>query len=790
MRNQAIFNYYTMKHLSIFLALICLGSISCSTEVEQEMPLDNYNIIWTTPSENATGSMPVGGGNLQLNAWREKDDLLFYLGSTDSYMDHSTQLGKLGRVRLQIFPNPFSTTFKQELNLQESEIVFTGDEGFQLKVWVDVFHPIVHVEMQSEKPVEVVAHYETWKLEHQFTEDNRILFYHRNASTNAALEKMIEEQRADPFKDKITDPLKNLTSGGVLYAEGLIPFVADSGVYMKTPYHSLVLKSKELLKKLDLRVAIRIEQDETLEQWKEQLYTLTTQTAQTATSDRQQSIAWWKEFWDRSYIHIHPDADPAQMVHADVRKDEKAAAWQVGRNYQLFRYLLGCTHGARHPILFNGGIFNVDNTNGQSPEYRNWQGCEFMAQNQRLVYWPLLKTGDNDLMQPVMNMYRNGIKLQKARAQNYWNIEGAAYPEALNIYGLHAVYADPDMMTDSFGRCANRKREASEYGHSGLIHLEHHYTSMLDFAYMFLEAARFGKEELQRQMPVIENAVKYYDNYYQQCRLALKGERLTANGKLELFPSSALELYCEAKNPTDVVCGLRALVKGVLSFPKEELTEEQYNYFNDVLQRLPQIPTVEKEGRTMLPPAETWKLEGDQPNMEFPQLYALFPFETYSFDDTVGLNIAKNTWLYNSKASAQKNYICWFQGGIFTAHLGLTDEAKSYAINKFLHPLGDRGHKNVPVKRFPVFWDNPGFCQCPDMDHGGAAMIGLQDMLMQTQGQHIYLLPAWPKEWNCNFKLHAPYNTIVQGVIQNGKLQSYKVTPASRKKDVVIMNGF
>ena len=193
-----------MKHLSIFLALICLGSISCSTEVEQEMPLDNYNIIWTTPSENATGSMPIGGGNLQLNAWREKDDLLFYLGSTDSYMDHSTQLGKLGRVRLQIFPNPFSTTFKQELNLQESEIVFTGDEGFQLKVWVDVFHTVVHVEMQSENPVEVVAHYETWKLEHQFTKDNRILFYHRNASTNAALEKMIEEQRADPFKDKRT----------------------------------------------------------------------------------------------------------------------------------------------------------------------------------------------------------------------------------------------------------------------------------------------------------------------------------------------------------------------------------------------------------------------------------------------------------------------------------------------------------------------------------------------------------------------------------------------------------
>lgn len=120
----------------------------------------------------------------------------------------------------------------------------------------------------------------------------------------------------------------------------------------------------------------------------------------------------------------------------------------VVRNYQLFRYLLGCTRGAHHP---------------------------------------------------VMNMYRNVVGLPKERAQTYWGIEGAAYPEALNIYGLHAVYADAEMMSDCFGRCPNRKRTKFEYGHSGLIHLEHHYTSMLDFAYMHLEAARYGTEKLQDQ---------------------------------------------------------------------------------------------------------------------------------------------------------------------------------------------------------------------------------------------------------------------------------------------------
>jgi len=60
-------------------------------------------------------------------------------------------------------------------------------------------------------------------------------------------------------------------------------------------------------------------------------------------------------------------------------------------------------------------------------------------------------------------------------------------------------------------------------------------------------------------------------------------------------------------------------------------------------------------------------------------------------------------------------------------------------------------------------------------------------MLLQSDGQKIYVLPAWPKSWNVSFKLHAPYNTTVEGELRNGKLQSLKVTPQSRAADVVNM---
>ena len=66
-------------------------------------------------------------------------------------------------------------------------------------------------------------------------------------------------------------------------------------------------------------------------------------------------------------------------------------------------------------------------------------------------------------------------------------------------------------------------------------------------------------------------------------------------------------------------------------------------------------------------------------------------------------------------------------------------------------------------------------------------MTALQAMLMQVVGKKIYLFPAWPKDWDVNFKLHALYNTTVEGELRCGNVMSLKVTPESRKADVVNM---
>lgn len=68
-------------------------------------------------------------------------------------------------------------------------------------------------------------------------------------------------------------------------------------------------------------------------------------------------------------------------------------------------------------------------------------------------------------------------------------------------------------------------------------------------------------------------------------------------------------------------------------------------------------------------------------------------------------------------------------------------------------------------------------------------MIGLQEMLLQTYGNEsrtLRVLPAWPNDWDVDFKLNAPFKTTVEGTFKDGNLTTLKVTPTERMADVVI----
>jgi hypothetical protein len=138
------------------------------------------------------------------------------------------------------------------------------------------------------------------------------------------------------------------------------------------------------------------------------------------------------------------------------------------------------------------------------------------------------------------------------------------------------------------------------------------------------------------------------------------------------------------------------------------------------------------------------------------------------------LDVAVNTYYHDPDVVKFRSHVGWKQDNIFAACLGLTEEAKELTLLK----MRDGSF------RFPAFW-GPGFDWAPDHNWGGSGMIGLQEMLIQTIDDKIYLFPAWPEEWDVHFKLHVDKVTTVEVELVDGKLRNLIVSPSNRSKDIV-----
>src|SRR5690606_33463009 len=145
--------------------------------------------------------------------------------------------------------------------------------------------------------------------------------------------------------------------------------------------------------------------------------------AQNPRQSHRTTKGWWHKFWERSYILINPDTP-----------DEDDKAWVAARNYQLFRYQLGCNIMGEYPTKFNGGNFTFDSglvegSRDFGPDFRAWGGGVFTAQNQRLLHWPMLKSGDFDALLPHFELYRKALPGAMARVEENFGHGGAVYSE-------------------------------------------------------------------------------------------------------------------------------------------------------------------------------------------------------------------------------------------------------------------------------------------------------------------------------------------------------------------------
>jgi hypothetical protein len=157
---------------------------------------------------------------------------------------------------------------------------------------------------------------------------------------------------------------------------------------------------------------------------------------------------------------------------------------------------------------------------------------------------------------------------------------------------------------------------------------------------------------------------------------------------------------------------------------------------------------------------------------ENPELYAIWPFRLFGLGKP-GLEEARAAY------ATRVNHldVGWGYDGNCAALLGLAEEAGRILEAKCAN--------SNPAYRWPATW-GPNFDWLPDQNHGGNLLEMTELMLLQSDGEKLRVLPAWPKGWDVRFKLHAPGRTVAECVYRGGKIVKLEVIPASRLKDVVM----
>jgi hypothetical protein len=708
--------------------------------------------------------MPTGNGDIGLNVWvEESGDLLFYIGKTDLWDDNSRLL-KLGRVRFRISPNPYlqSRRFLQTLRLRDATIEVRYGEGEDLvraQVWVDAHHPAIHVLVEGGSPLEVNATIEVWRTEPyelptievsdvHFDQDvpgnqhfptvvepdvvltgqeGRIGWYHHNKkSVGPALSAELQDMPG--FAQ--ADPILQRTFGAVITADGA----------KKTDDFNLVSSGSS---SHHFSIIVLTRHPATLQEWLRAVEENIAAVGKIPLVRRLQAHrSWWEEFWERSWIDIASAAP----------NDD---SYILTRAYNLQRFINACAGRGAYPIKFNGSIFTVPNPGSPGDaDYRRW-GPGYWWQNTRLPYISMCTSGDFDLLEPLYRMYTGDVlEMAKYRTRRYFGHAGAYLNECVYFWGA--------AFNESYGWAPREKRTVVEnesrwhrwewQGGVELLHLMlDHYEHTLDETFFRDRVLSFAHEILT-----------FYDIHYPA----------DESGKIVMEPGQALETWWDCRNPMPEIAGILAVTERLLALAGDGLEAEEKALWERLHMKMPELPTHEVEGRKMLAPAEKFATKS---NIENPELYAVFPYRRAALGRPY-IELAVEAL----NRRLDRGNFGWRQEDIFMAYLGLAEDARQYVVG--------RARAKHEGSRFPAFW-GPNYDWIPDQGHGGVLLKALQAMLLQTDGRKIMLLPAWPGDWEAEFKLRAPYKTIVSGEVKQGRMTRLKVFPRERKKDIQILGA-
>lgn len=723
------------------------------------------DLVWTSPGRDATGSVPIGNGQLGANAWVEANgDLCLYLSRTDSWSE-ANRLLKVGKLRISADPPLLAAgaPFEQALRPSSGALEIrcgAGDDEAHVELWIDAEEPVVRVRATSSRPRRFAVTNEGWRDEPKRLQGDELASSWTLRDAPASIEVVESADRvlevdgaiawchfnADScvplvlaHQDLGALPSAELVAREALRGRAFGACVVASEARRASPKR---LESERMTRSFEVAVAAPSMADASPERWLERARSLLDERTD-ARDSRERTAEHWREVWGRSWIVASGSADAERLTEA----------------YQLQRWVQQCGGGGPYPIKFNGSIFTVEPAaiGGQpwNADWRRWGG-DYWWQNTRLPYHAMLSCGDFEQMQPLFETYRAMLPLCRERARHYHGASGAYFPETVTHFG---AYSNGDYGWNRDGHAPNEVL---------CPWWQWAWNQGLELVALMLDRNAHAPSEWfanERIVPMARDVLAYFDTRFSR----------DEHGKLVITPTQALETHWHGvTNDMPCVAGLRDVCARLLALPASIGTAQDRALWQRMLDAAPELPTELVDGRRRLAPAAQY--DKSRQNCETPELYAVWPFRLTGPGRALEAEARAAYELRHDRFESG-----WPQDGTDAALLGLTDEARRILVAKLAN--------SHPKFRFPAMW-GPNFDWLPDQCHGSNLMLLAQSMLLQERGGKLVVLPAWPREWDVSFRLHAPGATIVEADVAGGRVTRLVVSPSPRAADVVISAPF
>ena len=497
---------------------------------------------------------------------------------------------------------------------------------------------------------------------------------------------------------------------------------------------------------------------------------------------------WWKNFWEKSYVQLHSEDGKADLVE---------------KNYIYYLYVMASSSRGTYPPKFNGMIWT---TGGDD---RKW-GNLYWGANQSCLYNALFPTNRIELMDPMFNMYSSMRPACEIAARQQWGSKGLFIPETVAFDGLPILPDDIasemrdlylmkkpwNERTQKFVDYASTKMpflsrwnwkkdegwkegrwHTSDKGAGSFGHVTHIFSRGSKIAYQYWLKYEYTKDKnwlLNDAYPILKGVAEFYRNFPN----LKKGD----DGKYHIYHVNDNESILGGHNTVEEISSMMGLFSVAIKASEIlNVDNDLRNGWKEVLNNLSPLPLSSDYLKSAALPI-TWTrslppiIQGDGSRLPDPNTLPAWFFDLCTLESDVDmLKIANATFdaYFPDGVEATTSVNVLSKLPVAGSQLGRVASTKYLIPNQI---------ETSEIEVMPNRMDLREGFQGTSIQRLGRAAEALHYALCQSIPPKpglepiIRVFPAWPREWNAQFKLLCRGGFLVSSSMQNGSIESVEIT--------------